>query len=325
MMPLVSIVVPVYKAEKYLKTCVESLLTQTYPNVEIILVYDSSTDNSLQICEHFSTAYKNVKLHENRDARGGVSRARNQGIDMSSGEFIMFVDADDWVEPAAVQVLFDGINQSGAGCAIGSHVWHAPTLKHFKPAKKVETRVFDRTTAMQEMFYFRHFGCAPWLKLYRSEVIKGICPVRFNEKIYTAEDALFVFESLSRVDKVFWTSEKLYHYQRIRNSITNSKMTNEKGSINSTKMWTKFDAMHKVIEDCQKNFPEVEPAARAWMYLLGVEMLAYVTFQNCKNPEKKAWLKAMLKENLPYFKSQRKNHLFFRKHAQLAHGFLKVF
>ena len=104
-MDKISIVVAVYNAEKTLKKCVDSLLNQTYNNIEIILVNDCSKDNSLDICNEYSKANDNVKVISN-DRNYGVSDTRNNGIDNSTGEYICFVDSDDYVESNYIEVLY---------------------------------------------------------------------------------------------------------------------------------------------------------------------------------------------------------------------------
>lgn len=109
---LISIIVPVYNVEKYLNKCIDSIINQTYKNIEIILVDDGSTDNSGKICDEYLLRDSRIKvIHKNN---GGLSSARNEGINISSGEYIGFVDSDDWVEPNMYEEMYKKILYSNA-------------------------------------------------------------------------------------------------------------------------------------------------------------------------------------------------------------------
>lgn len=110
--PLISVIVPVYNVEKYLRRCVDSLLNQTYPNLEIILVNDGSTDNSWKICQEYERAQMSVKAL--KKSNGGLSSARNSGINVAQGRYIGFVDSDDWIEPDMYEYLYSLIRDNNA-------------------------------------------------------------------------------------------------------------------------------------------------------------------------------------------------------------------
>lgn len=109
--PLISVIIPVYNGEKYLADCVNSIREQTYQNLEIIIVNDGSFDGTERVCEKLQTSYDNVQIITLKDE--GVSAARNAGIEAAKGEFITFVDADDRLRPAMLQILYDCILQTG--------------------------------------------------------------------------------------------------------------------------------------------------------------------------------------------------------------------
>ena len=116
---LVSIIVPIYKVEPYLDQCVQSIVDQTYANLEIILVDDGSPDNCPAMCDAW--AEKDSRIRVIHKANGGVSSARNAGLDMATGSYIAFVDADDWLEPAAVEILLEQAVSTGADIVVGNY------------------------------------------------------------------------------------------------------------------------------------------------------------------------------------------------------------
>lgn len=137
--PKISIIVPVYNTQEYLKQCLDSITAQTYQNLEIILADDGSTDDSPQICDDY--AEKDSRIQVLHLQNGGASAARNAGLDIAKGEFIAFCDSDDWIEPFLCERLMDCALQTGAEiCQIGSaREWE----DHFKVVSEAsETRVF---------------------------------------------------------------------------------------------------------------------------------------------------------------------------------------
>ena len=113
---LISVIIPLYNAEKYLKNCITSVVGQTYRNLEIILVDDGSNDNSLSICEKFALQDNRIKVfHQNN---GGVASARNKGLSEASGEFIAWVDSDDSIEPEYIEKLYDAVKEYNADISI---------------------------------------------------------------------------------------------------------------------------------------------------------------------------------------------------------------
>ena len=108
--PLISVIIPVYKVEKYLKRCIDSVINQTYKNLEIILVDDGSPDNCPKICDDYSKKDKRIKVIHKKN--GGVSAARNKGLKLSNGDYIVFVDSDDWLEYNFVEEMLTNLRKN---------------------------------------------------------------------------------------------------------------------------------------------------------------------------------------------------------------------
>ena len=221
-MDKISIVVAVYNAEKTLKKCVDSLLNQTYNNIEIILVNDCSKDNSLDICKEYSKANDNVKVISN-DRNSGVSDTRNNGIDNSTGEYICFVDSDDYVESNYIEVLYYYYQKYNT-VPICGFVYH-DEYNHAKPVK-YSWSGNEELVSLGEAFRLKSelYLTALWNKLFDRRLIveKNI---RFDTNISVGEDLRFSVDYFikNNVDKICVLSEPLYHYMKLTD---NSLMSN---------------------------------------------------------------------------------------------------
>lgn len=198
--PLISVVVPVYNVEDYLQECLDSLLAQTYPNFEVILVDDASTDGSGGLCDAAAARDRRVqtiRFSENQ----GPSAARNAGIRRARGAYLSFVDADDRVEPELLERLYQSLTEAGAevsACgADGIHITDGPA------------RTYSREEAIRCLARGTPFNLVPWGKLYRADLVKQQC---FPEDIFYSEDLLFLYRLLERVDCVAYIPDRLYHY-----------------------------------------------------------------------------------------------------------------
>ena len=170
--PLISVVVPVYKVEKYLKKCVESILVQSYTNLEIILVDDGSPDNCGKLCDEFSKMDSRICVIHKQN--GGLSSARNAGIDIAQGEYIGFIDSDDTIEPYMYEKLYDAIHNDKtklAVCAV-NYVYESGEVLRKKSTGRDMT--FDFYHAMIEMNTHRIFDMGAWSKLYHRDLFDDL-------------------------------------------------------------------------------------------------------------------------------------------------------
>ena len=204
----ISIVVPVYNAEEYLDRCLHSVLDQDFTSYEVILVDDGSTDASSLICDRYSsTDPRFVTLHQpNR----GVSAARNAGINMAQGEYVMFLDSDDVLLPYALETMMEAVN--GEDVVVAGY----GTFIHNVPSKEVApTAKISYSGESYPRFFHDNIlkNCelldSPWAKLFRTKSIRRI---RFNEELSYAEDKLFVFEVLSKCNSILTIPNAVYGY-----------------------------------------------------------------------------------------------------------------
>lgn len=208
--PKVSVIVPAYNVENYISRCLESILHQTLQDIEIIVVDDGSQDGTNQIVRHYEEQNRCVHLitQENR----GVAQARNAGINASSGEWIVFVDADDWIEKELCETVYRvGENEDCEVVAYSAHPFPEEYAdKWLKRKLRCRRKQYDHFVPY---LLLKESGGAPfiWNKAYSSSLIKRT-KVRF-EKLRYCEDLVFVFEILPQARKVCFIDEMLYHYR----------------------------------------------------------------------------------------------------------------
>lgn len=210
MKALVSIIIPIYNVEVYLTKCINSILRQTYRNIEIILVDDGSRDKSPKICDRYQKKDDRVKVVHCKN--GGVSAARNIGIDMAQGEYIMFVDSDDWLPKDAIENLVRGIEKNDADFCYGA-IKEIHATKN-RIAESIDT-VFLRKNAVNELIsYLKKAEKAPWAKIYIAKLIKKNS-LHFDESVKFGEDTIFLFQYLLLCEKFNSISSIVYFYNRI--------------------------------------------------------------------------------------------------------------
>ena len=209
---LVSIIVPVYRAEQYLSECVDSLLEQTYPNIEIVLVDDGSPDGSPALCDGY--AARDARVTVIHKENGGVSSARNAGLAAAKGEYIIFVDSDDRADGRMVELLYGALVQNQADISIGALQIDGKTESG--SAFYVEDAVVTGEREVADWIcraYCRQSICSPVARCYK----KSLCPT-FKEDMALGEDTLFNIEYFEKVHTVALMSNVLYHYRIIEGS-----------------------------------------------------------------------------------------------------------
>ena len=207
--PLISVIVPVYNGQDYLEDCIDSIEKQTYENTEIIIINDGSTDDTASVCVRLREAYDNLHVITMED--GGVSVARNAGIDAANGVFLTFVDADDRLRPKTLRVLYDCIMRTGsdvAGCGFFSwgkeEEWEAFLREKCRIGRPVE---YTPSQFLREQLLRGNSRC--WSKLYRRSAIGEL---RFPQELSIGEDMLFLVRILPFLRKIAETDYPGYGY-----------------------------------------------------------------------------------------------------------------
>lgn len=218
--PLISVVVPVYNVEPYLRKCVDSILGQTYRNLEIILVDDGSPDGCPAICDEYAEKDRRVKvIHK---LNGGLSDARNVGMESAIGKYLMFVDSDDWLEVNSVKILLKASLKYNAQLVIGgTRRVEDVTLRTMKAENDGTLQVLSNTQAMSNFF---QNGCAAWGRLYLREIHDDI---QFPTGEINEDEAI-VLLLLERCKTVVIVGEVVYNYRYRPESITTSAFFGKK-------------------------------------------------------------------------------------------------
>ncbi len=215
--PKISIIVPVYNVEQYLNQCVESIVGQTYQNLEIILVDDGSPDSCPKMCEDWANNDKRIQvIHK---PNGGLSDARNAGIDVASGEYLMFVDSDDFIAANMVMDLYALLNRTNADIACGGvyRYCDGKITDIYNEVIRSDEIVFSGIGQLKNMLNSQT-ECAAWGKLYRRPLIGNH---RFIKGRYN-EDVIFLFPLYANCSKVVYTNKRYYYYRDTLGSVTHA-------------------------------------------------------------------------------------------------------
>ncbi|EKD94315.1 MAG: Capsular polysaccharide biosynthesis protein [uncultured bacterium] len=221
MKELISIIVPVFNSENYLHRCIKSLINQSYKNIEITLIDDGSTDKSGKICDEY--AYRNKRITTIHQKNSGPASARNTGIKNSKGEFIFFIDADDFIENEALNLLIKSFNQHKAEIIIGDfkkikngiiEQRHDISFSDDKLLNKQDLVDYSRLYLKKPNKYL--LFAFSWGKLFKSLIIKNN-NIFFNEKLHTFEDVAFNFDYLKYTNTVSFIKKTIYSHNVYEN------------------------------------------------------------------------------------------------------------
>lgn len=208
---MISVIVPIYNNAKYLNDCINSILIQSYKNIEIILIDDGSSDNSLDICYQYAKSDKRIIVYSQKNQ--GVSSARNRGISIAKGNYISFVDADDYIDSEMYQSLLNVMYLNQVDCCVMAQY---NMQKYGKSLIKKD--IIDNKNALEELNLLR-LPTSVWAYFYKSDIIKKN---KFDEKIYFFEDFKFNFDYLVDSKRIAIVNNGYYHY-RNNNDGANAK------------------------------------------------------------------------------------------------------
>jgi len=200
-MEKISIIIPIYNSELYLKRCLDSIINQTYSNLEIILVNDGSIDNSYQLCLDYPKKDNRIKVFNQKNQGAGV--ARNLGLKNSTGDYITFIDSDDYIENDYIEYLYNLLVKNDCDIAVTS----------FLECKKEKVKVINRDIGLKMLANFQ-IEFAPWGKLYKKSIIKDV----MFSKTKNYEDIVFVGKAFFNSRKIVVSNQKKYHYVKRENS-----------------------------------------------------------------------------------------------------------
>lgn len=245
----ISIIVPVYNVEKYISKCLDSIVNQIYRNIEVIVVNDGSTDKSGLICDEYAEKYNNIKVFHKENE--GVSSARNLGIDNASGEYIAFVDPDDYIDKNMYEILYKEIIKSKSDIAMCSFFY-------VKESEVIYTGNKEKTIILskEEVIYKYFNGVNPfsgsflWNKLFRRELFRDI---RLDTRLIIQEDTEVLLRIFDRINSLVYIDRPLYFYLIRKGAAT-------EGIISTGKLNTDISLL-KIYEYTEKNLPQYKSIA----------------------------------------------------------------
>lgn len=300
---LISLIVPVYNAEKFLPRCLESIKNQSYREMEIILVNDGSTDRSGLICDEYAQKDKRFKVIHKKN--GGVSSARNAALSIVSGRYIGFVDPDDWIEPIMFEKLHELIQKNQADIAICGYIKENTDGDILQETVAPSIKVLNRTEVLNSILDLNGFRGFLWNKLFSSKLFHKNFEMNFDENIHFCEDLLFCCKAILNAENIVYDSTPYYHYIIHDNNASKAKY--------SLKKLTALDALENIIR--LLNIDDVDKRKYKSYYAhMNISLLMHGIQEG--SIEGKQYEK--LKKNLYRFKISDLNGNFLRVSAVIA-------
>lgn len=277
MLSVISVIVPVYNAGKYLDRCVSSILSQTFNNCEILLINDGSTDNSLEICNSYAQRDQRIKVVS--QANAGVSAARNIGLSIAAGKYVMFVDSDDYMLPGMCEMMVEAIESKDADCIIcgTTETWGGLWAPE-------ENEDYTNLTSFKKDF-IRHLSTEllspPWNKIYKRELIKN----GFDSSVSFGEDLMFNLDYFKNCKKIAFISDApFYHEKANENSLVNKVYPSRLSEI---------EKVHSAVLDFYEGSdPDI---SKKYIRDIIVYYRAVVQNRNFKREEKRAFFEKWIK------------------------------
>ena len=222
-MSKVSVIMPVYNAEKYLSEAIESVLNQTYTNFELLLINDRSTDNSKEICKEYSKKDRRIVLLENNSESHGPGPTRNIGLDYATGEYVYFMDADDWADEELLQCAVNRMQETNADIVQFGVIYERydenSSEQYFWSGKDILTK----DEIKRDFFYYwKENRNSLWMHLFQKKVVEAI---RF-ENIIIGEDISYIMDVLCSAEKIAYIAKALYHYRYVEGSTSHRWIKN---------------------------------------------------------------------------------------------------
>lgn len=316
MTPLISIVIPVFNVEKYLDECIESVLKQTYDHIEVLLIDDGSTDQSPIICERYASNDQRVKCYHKTN--GGLSSARNYGIDRANGQYITLVDSDDYIDERFIEILYNNLIETDSDIAISNFQRFSEQTnpREIGVENDYETIVFTRLEAYEALYKkrFKYQFTMACGKLYRKEILREISfPVGRNY-----EDTATAHQFIGKTKKIVYIDRKQYLYRTRQTSITKSESFIKDDMILSAKEQLDF------FNKAEVPYEIVLMSAKSYITLL-MGVFSRIKATDAYSKEKKKNIYQQVEETLRLYPKTVERDLFFKLRTFIFRRFPKVY
>lgn len=292
---MISVIVPVFNGSDYVYEFWELMKKQTYANFELIFIDDGSTDNTLEKLRTIQVEDNRIKIFTKEN--GGPSSARNYGMKLAIGDFITFIDVDDYVCPDYIKYMYKLILEEKADIAFCSYIKMGNDEKYKKKLKKKREmrKVFNREEAIKFFSYRKYLTGYSYLKLYKREIVNNIS---FNENIYYGEDFLFTYDILKKCNSIVYGNQIQYIYVQYQNSSTHIKRDN-------TKKYQKAWEEHlKILEDVRSLYPDAYKGMLGKCYILAINNTTRI-YDKERDSEFLEQLYSFIKKNAYYVASDK--------------------
>ena len=249
----ISIIVPIYNVEKYIKKCIDSIIVQTYTNIEIILVDDGSPDNCGKICDEYKEKDSRIRVIHKENT--GVSGSRNIGLQNITGTYVTFIDADDYIEKDMIEILYKALKEYNADISICGTNDLKSNYELKRQSKCKQIVEMDKKNALKELLNEQVFTCVCWAKLYNAKLFETL---KFNEQTKIAEDLEILYKILDKCNKVVYVPENKYNYLLRENSATKEKFNKD---------WIReIEISKEILNFIEKNYSDIyEYAAKRYV------------------------------------------------------------
>ena len=279
---LVSILVPVYNVEAYLSQCLDSLINQTYNNLQIVLIDDGSKDNSWSIMQDYATKDNRIEIYHQENA--GVATTRNNLLEKIKGEYVLFVDSDDWIELDMVEFLINKAINEGTDMVVCGNV-----VNDTRPALDYTEEIWPQDKVIKEFLRHVHFNGSLWNKLISFRLLKK--QPTFHREISYGEDALFTWQLIQEVQNVVVTNKQLYHYRMNEGSLSHAKWS-------PNKMGTGHIVWELLEKETKEKYPQFTDIASTSFVVSDMWQLYFAALSNYPKDKYIAMYQKHVKNNL---------------------------
>lgn len=294
MSDLISVIIPIYNVEKYLLRCINSILKQTYTNLEIILVDDGSPDNCGNICDNLKKRDKRIVVIHKKN--GGLSSARNAGLNIANGEYVVFIDSDDWIENDYIKKLYEDICLKDADIAVPSFCITFDDGKRKVDSKIKKRSVYSSEQALEIFLFNGYLTPCVASKMWRKSLWDNIrCP---EGKLF--EDQYTTYKLLMNANKIIYEPKARYYYFKHQGSIGHSAFTNRTYDL--------LGGIHEEYEEITSCYPQTEKSLKVARSVWELVFINMMILSNCEDKaiikeiqirSRKCWMNVIKCEYLP--------------------------
>ena len=282
---LISVIIPVYNAERYLASCLDSILSQSYRNLEVIIINDGSSDYSLRVAEGYAEKDDRVRVYSFENE--GPSEARNRGLSVATGDYLTFVDSDDLLTPDSLEIMITYLLKYSADMVEGSFirgkVYYEPTFK-----SKITVKQFNFIEAIDDLLFQTTLLPSPWGKLFKKDLFNDLS----YKKHILYEDLDISYRILEKCKKIIWIDYPVYFYRKTEGSLMGTWTSKRLDVLKVTEKMESYIA---------ERYPELLPAARDRRLSANFNMFALCSLNDDHENASKCW---------QHIKRNRKQSLF---------------